>query len=114
MSCQETSHPPVDKGKGIPWPLALGPWPSIPVSILPTKCSEQAAAGSRRQQQQTAGSSGQQQGQLNQAEFLIFEMSWNMKMVQTAGVRRVKGRSDSKLRTGERQIQEKVWQHRSS
>ena len=64
-----------------PWPLAPGPWPSIPVSLLPTKCSEQAAAGSRRQQQQTAGSSGQQQGQLNQAEFLIFEMSWNMKMV---------------------------------
>ena len=38
-----------------------GPWPSIPVSLLPTKCSEQAAAGSRRQQQQTAGSSRKQQ-----------------------------------------------------
>ena len=44
-----------------PWPLAPGPWPSIPVSLLPTKCSEQAAAGSRRQQQQTAGSSRKQQ-----------------------------------------------------
>ena len=61
MSCQKTRHPPVDKGKGIPWPLAPGPWPSIPVSLLPTKCSEQAAAGSRRQQQQTAGISRKQE-----------------------------------------------------
>ena len=39
-----------------------GPWPSIPVSLLPTKCSEQAAAGSsRRQQQQTAGISRKQE-----------------------------------------------------
>ena len=38
-----------------------GPWPSIPVSLLPTKCSEQVAAGSRKQQQQTAGSSSNRQ-----------------------------------------------------
>ena len=88
--------------------------PSPLVSLLPRKCIEQAAAGSRKQQQQTPGSSRKQQGQLNQTEFLIFEMSWNMKMVQTAGVRRVKGGSDIKLRTGERQMQEKVWQNRSS
>ena len=61
VSCQKTKHTPVDERKETPWPLAPGPWPSIPVSLLPTKCSEQAAAGSRRQQQQTAGSSRKQQ-----------------------------------------------------
>ena len=60
VSCLKTRHTPIHKRKGTPWPLAPGPWPSILVPLLPTKCSEQAAAGSRRQQQQTAGSSRKQ------------------------------------------------------
>ena len=44
------------KGKAHP-----GPWPSIPDSLLPSKCSEQAqeqaAAGSSNRQQAKAGSS---------------------------------------------------------
>ena len=37
-----------------------GPWPSIPVSLLPTKCSEQVAAGSRQQEAAATDSRKQQ------------------------------------------------------
>ena len=37
-----------------------GPWPSILVSLLSNKCSEQAAAGSGRQQAEAATESRQQ------------------------------------------------------
>ena len=61
VSCQKTRHTPVHKSKGTPWPLAPGPGPSILLSLLPNRCSEQAAAGNSRRQQAAAGSKQRQQ-----------------------------------------------------
>ena len=80
------------KGHPGPWPLAPDPWPTILVSLLPIRCSEQAAAGSSRQQaeaatgsrqrqQQTAGSSNKQQAKvIKRMSSIFFQISWNMKM----------------------------------
>ena len=49
------------KGHPGPWPLAPDPWPTILVSLLPIRCSEQATAGSSRQQAEAATGSRQRQ-----------------------------------------------------
>ena len=69
-----------------------GPWPSIPVPLLLSKCSEQAASGSRKQQQQKADSSRQQQNEISKygkEEAPIVEMDWNIESGQRAGGRRL-------------------------
>ena len=128
VSCQKTRHSPVHKKKGTPWPLAPASWPTILVSLLPIRCSEQAAAGSSRQQaeaatgsrqrqQQTAGSSNKQQAKVIKrmsSNFCKFLGTWRWLRrhgLESGMYRRYSGvtsRTQIQLRAWETQIKDQI------